>query len=157
MTVHANHAELIRAPLLFPDPGPVVCMPYILRWLKADRPTTRGEPRRPRGPEAGAWESAPRSCNLGHRLCRGDRRHARRHRRPREHASRMTVATDRDRACPPTAEHERHPLGLYILFATEMWERFGFYTAAAIMTLYLQRGGFGWSQDAGDDASGRTT
>ena len=28
-----------------------------------------------------------------------------------------------------------------------MWERFGFYTAAAIMTLYLQRGGFGWSKD----------
>ena len=42
---------------------------------------------------------------------------------------------------------ERHPAGLYILFATEMWERFGFYTAAAIMTLYLQRGGFGWTKD----------
>ena len=42
---------------------------------------------------------------------------------------------------------ERHPWGLYALFATEMWERFGFYTAAAIMTLYLQRGGFGWSRD----------
>ena len=41
---------------------------------------------------------------------------------------------------------DRHPTGLYILFATEMWERFGFYTAAAIMTLYLQRGGFGWSK-----------
>ena len=40
---------------------------------------------------------------------------------------------------------ERHPWGLYFLFGTEMWERFGFYTAAAIMTLYLQRGGFGWS------------
>jgi POT family proton-dependent oligopeptide transporter len=40
---------------------------------------------------------------------------------------------------------EKHPKGLYILFATEMWERFGFYTAAAIMTLYLRRGGFGWS------------
>jgi POT family proton-dependent oligopeptide transporter len=41
---------------------------------------------------------------------------------------------------------ERHPTGLYVLFGTEMWERFGFYTAAAIMTLYLQRGGFGWSK-----------
>ncbi len=41
---------------------------------------------------------------------------------------------------------DRHPSGLYILFASEMWERFGFYTAAAIMTLYLQRGGFGWSK-----------
>jgi pimeloyl-ACP methyl ester carboxylesterase len=38
VTVHANHAELIRAPLLFPDPGPVVCMPYLLRWLEADSP-----------------------------------------------------------------------------------------------------------------------
>ncbi|MBV8488388.1 MAG: peptide MFS transporter, partial [Planctomycetaceae bacterium] len=50
------------------------------------------------------------------------------------------LAADRDRSA-------RHPAGLYILFATEMWERFGFYTAAAIMTLYLQRGGFGWSKD----------
>ena len=32
-TIHANHAELIRAPLLFADPGPVACMPYLLRWL----------------------------------------------------------------------------------------------------------------------------
>jgi pimeloyl-ACP methyl ester carboxylesterase len=36
VTMHANHAELIRAPLLFPDPGPVACMPYVLRWLKED-------------------------------------------------------------------------------------------------------------------------
>ncbi len=34
---HANHAELIRAPLLFADPGPVVSMPQILQWLKEDR------------------------------------------------------------------------------------------------------------------------
>lgn len=33
VTIHANHAELIRAPLLFADPGPVACMPYLLRWL----------------------------------------------------------------------------------------------------------------------------
>lgn len=32
----ANHAELIRAPLLFADPGPVVTMPWILNWLKED-------------------------------------------------------------------------------------------------------------------------
>jgi pimeloyl-ACP methyl ester carboxylesterase len=37
VTIHANHAELIRAPLLFPDPGPVACMPDLLRWLKEDR------------------------------------------------------------------------------------------------------------------------
>ena len=47
----------------------------------------------------------------------------------------------------PAVSKERHPKELYFLFATEMWERFGFYTAAAIMTLYLQRGGFGWTKD----------
>ncbi len=36
VTIHANHAELIRAPLLFPDPGPVACMPDVLRCLKGD-------------------------------------------------------------------------------------------------------------------------
>ena len=36
VTIHANHAELIRAPLLFADPGPVACMPDVLRWLKED-------------------------------------------------------------------------------------------------------------------------
>jgi pimeloyl-ACP methyl ester carboxylesterase len=40
VVIHANHAELIRAPLLFPDPGPVACMPYLLRWLKAPTPTS---------------------------------------------------------------------------------------------------------------------
>jgi pimeloyl-ACP methyl ester carboxylesterase len=34
VTIHANHLELIRAPLFFPDPGPVACMPFVLRWLK---------------------------------------------------------------------------------------------------------------------------
>jgi pimeloyl-ACP methyl ester carboxylesterase len=36
ITIHANHAELIRAPMFFPDEGPVPCMPYVLRWLEAD-------------------------------------------------------------------------------------------------------------------------
>jgi hypothetical protein len=35
--LHANHAELIRAPLLFTDPGPVACMTDLLRFLKEDR------------------------------------------------------------------------------------------------------------------------
>jgi pimeloyl-ACP methyl ester carboxylesterase len=35
--LHANHLELIRAPLLFPDPGPAASMPEILRWLEEDR------------------------------------------------------------------------------------------------------------------------
>ena len=33
VVIHANHAELIRAPLLFVDMGRVACMPYLLRWL----------------------------------------------------------------------------------------------------------------------------
>ena len=36
VTIHANHVELVRGPLLYPDPGPVACMPDVLRWLKAD-------------------------------------------------------------------------------------------------------------------------
>jgi POT family proton-dependent oligopeptide transporter len=35
---------------------------------------------------------------------------------------------------------ERHPKGLYVLFATEMWERFSFYTMLAMFTLYLRDG-----------------
>ena len=38
LVIHANHLELIRAPLLYPDPGPVVSMPHILRWLAKDLP-----------------------------------------------------------------------------------------------------------------------
>jgi POT family proton-dependent oligopeptide transporter len=30
-----------------------------------------------------------------------------------------------------------HPTGLYVLFATEFWERYGFYSLAAILTLYM--------------------
>jgi pimeloyl-ACP methyl ester carboxylesterase len=40
-TIHANHAELIRAPLLFADPGPVACMPFVLHRLQADRERNR--------------------------------------------------------------------------------------------------------------------
>ncbi len=38
IVLHVNHLELIRAPLLFPDPGPVVSMPYVFRWLAKDLP-----------------------------------------------------------------------------------------------------------------------
>ncbi|MCE1246097.1 MAG: peptide MFS transporter [Firmicutes bacterium] len=42
---------------------------------------------------------------------------------------------------------EKHPPGLYVLFSTEMWERFGFYTMLAMFTLYLKDSGsgFGWA------------
>lgn len=40
----------------------------------------------------------------------------------------------------------KHPKGLYVLFGTEMWERFSFYSMLALFTLYLQNAqeGFGW-------------
>jgi proton-dependent oligopeptide transporter, POT family len=42
---------------------------------------------------------------------------------------------------------ERHPKGLAVLFATEMWERFSFYSMLALFTLYLRdpNEGFGWT------------
>jgi len=45
------------------------------------------------------------------------------------------------------AAMEKHPKGLYVLFATEMWERFSFYSMLAMFTLYLQDAGegFGWT------------
>src|SRR5262249_25403919 len=44
-------------------------------------------------------------------------------------------------------EKEKHPPGLYVLFFTEMWERFGFYSMLAMFTLYLKddKAGFGWT------------
>lgn len=41
VVIPANHLELIRAPLVFPEPGPVVSMPKILEWLSADLPVAR--------------------------------------------------------------------------------------------------------------------
>ncbi len=42
---------------------------------------------------------------------------------------------------------EKHPKGLAVLFATEMWERFSFYSMLALFTLYLRdpQQGFGWT------------
>jgi proton-dependent oligopeptide transporter, POT family len=46
-----------------------------------------------------------------------------------------------------TVQTQRHPRGLYVLFATEMWERFSFYSMLALFTLYLRdpNEGFGWT------------
>lgn len=45
------------------------------------------------------------------------------------------------------AESTKHPPGLYVLFGTEMWERFSFYSMLALFTLYLRDPveGFGWT------------
>lgn len=46
-----------------------------------------------------------------------------------------------------------HPIGLYILFFTELWERFSFYGMRAILTLYMtaqisgDNPGLGWNND----------
>ncbi len=40
---------------------------------------------------------------------------------------------------------KNHPKGLPVLFFTEMWERFGFYTMLAVFVYYLQAN-FGWDQ-----------
>ncbi len=49
----------------------------------------------------------------------------------------------------PGASPEKHPRGLYVLFLTEMWERFSFYTVGAMYVLYVQDAaqGFGWTRD----------
>ena len=45
------------------------------------------------------------------------------------------------------AESGKHPKGLYVLFATEMWERFSFYSMLSLFVLYLRDpvSGFGWT------------
>lgn len=55
------------------------------------------------------------------------------------------------------APHEQelfgHPKGLYVLFFTEMWERFSYYGMRALFTLFLvaettsSNAGFGWSNE----------
>jgi POT family proton-dependent oligopeptide transporter len=47
----------------------------------------------------------------------------------------------------PAADLDKHPKGLYALFATEMWERFSFYSMLALFTLYMQdsKQGFSWT------------
>ncbi len=55
---------------------------------------------------------------------------------------------------PPVDQRELfgHPVGLYILFFTEMWERFSYYGMRAILVLYLVsattegNAGLGWTQ-----------
>ena len=43
-----------------------------------------------------------------------------------------------------------HPIGLYVLFFTEMWERFSYYGMRALLVLYISStvgdGGLGWTK-----------
>ena len=38
------------------------------------------------------------------------------------------------------ASEKGHPKGLYVLFATEFWERFSYYGMRAILALYMKIG-----------------
>lgn len=42
-----------------------------------------------------------------------------------------------DRPFDATAKRAKHPAGLFVLFFTEMWERFSYYGMRAIFTLYM--------------------
>src|SRR5687768_3698727 len=57
----------------------------------------------------------------------------------------MSVAT----AATVPAVREKHPPGLYVLFFTEMWERFSFYTVGGMWALYVMNSeqGFGWPRE----------
>jgi proton-dependent oligopeptide transporter, POT family len=57
-------------------------------------------------------------------------------------ASRVTAAV-----LEPEPESPKHPKGLYVLFAAEMWERFSFYTMVSMFALYLRDPveGFAWT------------
>lgn len=61
----------------------------------------------------------------------------------------MAVIADK----PEKEELFGHPKGLYILFFTELWERFSYYGMRALFTLFLvaettsENAGFGWTND----------
>src|SRR5690554_364319 len=58
-----------------------------------------------------------------------------------------------DSTLPTEKQLFGHPIGLYVLFLTEMWERFSFYGMRALLVLYMtastigdERGpGLNWS------------
>ena len=61
----------------------------------------------------------------------------------------MATIAKSDAAVGTAAAEDKHPKGLYVLFATEMWERFSFYSMLALFTLYMQNPdeGFGWTPE----------
>lgn len=61
----------------------------------------------------------------------------------------MAITHTPDVVNATTGDLNKHPKGLYVLFATEMWERFSFYTVGSMWALYVQNSqqGFGWPQD----------
>ncbi|MGQ0542802.1 MAG: peptide MFS transporter [Blastocatellia bacterium] len=59
----------------------------------------------------------------------------------------MSANAETLNAVSHTGDLTKHPKGLAVLFATEMWERFSFYSMLALFTLYLRdpKEGFGWT------------
>lgn len=59
----------------------------------------------------------------------------------------MSANADTFNAASHEGDLDKHPKGLAVLFATEMWERFSFYSMLALFTLYLRdpKEGFGWT------------
>ncbi len=59
----------------------------------------------------------------------------------------MSANAETFNAVPHVGDAAKHPKGLYVLFGTEMWERFSFYSMLALFTLYLRdpTEGFGWT------------
>jgi len=59
--------------------------------------------------------------------------------------------TDEMKHAEAMAKKQRHPRALYVLFFTEMWERFSYYGMRALLTLYLTAklidGGFGMDRE----------
>src|SRR6476620_11960871 len=56
-----------------------------------------------------------------------------------------------------TATRAKHPKALYVLFFTEMWERFAYYLMVGILLLYLidnKTGGKGMDERQGADIVG---
>ena len=57
----------------------------------------------------------------------------------------------------PATAASKHPKGLYLLFFTEMWERFGFYLMLGILYLYMTdglKGGLGFGDGQANDIYG---
>ncbi len=67
----------------------------------------------------------------------------------------MTAAAVRSPEIPP-AQRLRQPIGLVLLFLSEMWERFSYYGMRALLILYLvdQGGIFHWDQSSASQLYG---
>lgn len=64
-----------------------------------------------------------------------------------------TTSGDKEKCVASETELFGHPVGLFILFFTEMWERFSYYGMRALLVLYLveeissENPGLGWSSE----------